>query len=375
MSDVASEPFIKGSADGGTTLGAAPGLLIESKKSVLETGKVYKLLSSPGSVQLQSHGTVDARAANRGERAAIKSWSKSSRANFLRQLSQLDYDELDANGIPGMITLTYPNDWRTVVSTRVQLSKHWRAFAKIWEASWRSPLRSIWKLEFQKRGAPHLHFFTHVPVGTSEHRNRKYRNLGFRDWLSVVWADIVAHPNLLEYQKHLAAGTRVDLARFVNATNRQRITSYFYKHSDSGGYAKDYQHDAPAEWLTSGGTGRFWGYTGLKKRTSTTFLTEQEFVEARRILRKVSASKGYRSRHHRPESREVVDTRTGEVTTVRTKVRRHTFLRTARLHGGFYLSPDGEILGEQMMRAVRHNPFNHAEISAESNRNPRIVEE
>jgi hypothetical protein len=167
-----------------------------------------------------------------------------------------------------------------------------------------------------------------------------------------VWADIVAHPVAIEYSKHLAAGTGIDIAMGINATDPKRISTYVYKHSDVGGKSKDYQHDPPKEWLETGGTGRFWGYTGLHKLVVEHELTDSEFIRLRRELRKLSRSQGNRPRGRQSMTREVIDPRTGEITYRVVKVRRDSFCRTARLYGGFHLSSDGEHLGASMLRAL-----------------------
>jgi hypothetical protein len=71
----------------------------------------------------------------------------------------------------------------------------------------------------------------------------------FRRWLSLTWADIVAHPNAEERRKHRAAGTGVDYAEGIRLTDPCRMAVYFAKYGTAG--RKDYQHHVPREWLTS----------------------------------------------------------------------------------------------------------------------------
>ena len=59
-------------------------------------------------------------------------------------------------------------------------------------------LLALWKLEFQRRGAPHLHLFTVVPDGRTEDGKH------FREWLSAAWAAVVGHQDPEEYRKHHA---------------------------------------------------------------------------------------------------------------------------------------------------------------------------
>jgi hypothetical protein len=70
----------------------------------------------------------------------------------------------------------------------------------------------------------------------------------FRRWLSITWADIVAHPDHEELRKHRAAGTGVDYAEGIRLNDPRRMAVYFAKYGTTG--RKDYQHHVPREWLT-----------------------------------------------------------------------------------------------------------------------------
>lgn len=99
----------------------------------------------------------------------------------------------------------------------------------------------MWKLEFQRRGAPPVHLLIVPPHGVC-------RTIGqsFRLWVSQAWAEIVAHPDPDEYRKHLLAGTGVDFAQGLRSTDPRRVAVYFIKH---GSFAeKAYQHRVPEAW-------------------------------------------------------------------------------------------------------------------------------
>ncbi len=73
---------------------------------------------------------------------------------------------MSSEALPAMITLTYPGDWLTVAPSADAVKRvHFKALAKRWQRNWGHPLRCVWKLEFQRRGAPHLHLFTVPPGG------------------------------------------------------------------------------------------------------------------------------------------------------------------------------------------------------------------
>ena len=63
-------------------------------------------------------------------------------------------------------------------------------------------------------------------VGLSSQR----RWVDFRRWLSITWAEIVAHPDPEERRKHLLAGTGVDYAQGVKLTDPRRMAIYFAKY-------------------------------------------------------------------------------------------------------------------------------------------------
>ena len=139
-----------------------------------------------------------------------------------------------------MVTLTYPGDWLAVAPDGKTVKKHLKAFRKRWERAWGLPLLAVWKLEFQARGAPHVHLFTVVPDGRTE------AGQVFREWLTASWAAVVAHPDPEERRRHQLAGTGTDYAAGLRSRDPRRIAVYFSKH---GLYAaKGYQNEVPVEW-------------------------------------------------------------------------------------------------------------------------------
>ena len=114
-----------------------------------------------------------------------------------------------------MLTLTYPGDWLTVAPDAQRVTLHFQALCKRYERAWGEPLRGPWKKEFQGRGAPHFHISTTPPMGTTtvpDPATGAPIRVDFKRWLSITWADIVAHPDEEQRRRHLAAGTGVDYA-------------------------------------------------------------------------------------------------------------------------------------------------------------------
>jgi hypothetical protein len=209
----------------------------------------------------------------------ITVWSRKSRSRMFRAFCELDYGPLlDRPGIPAMVTLTYPGDWLAVAPDGKAVKKHLKAFRKRWERAWGLPLLAVWKLEFQARGAPHVHLFTVVPDG------RTAGGRQFREWLSSAWAAVVDHPDPDERRRHELAGTGTDYAAGLRSRDPRRIAVYFSKH---GLYAaKGYQNEVPAEWRERGkGPGRFWGVWGLKRCAKAVEVTPQAATMAARVMR------------------------------------------------------------------------------------------
>lgn len=260
----------------------------------------------------------------------ITQWSRKSRARMTRTLCELDYDPLyrDAAGkltgrVPAMVTLTYPGDWLTVAPDGATAKKHLQALAKRYERAWGEPPVAIWKQEFQGRGAPHFHLLMSPPHGTAAVQHdprtgalRAGAGRQFRQWLSEVWADVVDHPDPEQRARHLAAGTGVDFAEGLRASDPKRVAVYFLKHNVAGD--KEYQHVVPPEWQEPGkGPGRFWGYWGLSKAVATVEVTPEDATAAARVMRRWSRAQG----RTRQVTKIRVEQATGRVYYRRTRTR------------------------------------------------------
>jgi hypothetical protein len=198
------------------------------------------------------------------------------------RLCELDYAPMQAGtGLPVMVTLTYPGDWLAVAPDGQAAKKHLRAFLERWHRRWGERLTGVWKLEFQRRGAPHFHVLTTLPAASND----------FRPWLSAAWAAVVGHPDPEERRRHQLAGTGVDFATGLRSRDPRRIAVYFTKH---GTYAaKEYQHVVPEAWQERGkGPGRFWGYWGLAPCRGEVEVTPQLATAAARVMRRWAHAQG-----------------------------------------------------------------------------------
>lgn len=222
----------------------------------------------------------------------IRGWSRKSRSNMVFRLATLDYsDFLSGVETPAMVTLTYPGKWEKVAPDGATVKKHLTSFFKRFERAFGLAWQGVWKLEFQRRGAPHFHLFQTIPqvkagfYRDSSGRGRKMlgEGLNFRAWLAITWADIVSAKGD-DYKNHVLAGTGIDYAEGARARNPRSLAQYFSKH---GSYsAKAYQNEVPELWRESGkSVGRFWGYRGLKPLVRGITITADESIKMARILR------------------------------------------------------------------------------------------
>ena len=342
------------------------------------------------------HETVEKMGPDLPQRV-ITGWSRKSRARMVATLAELDLAPLLLSlEAPAMVTLTYPGRWEPLAPNGATAKKHLLAFFKRYERAWGTRWKGIWKMEFQRRGAPHFHLLMVPPTGTAgEHRRAEYESamadwegggkqgrkprmhacigdgLPFRKWLSLAWADIVGAEGD-ERIRHISAGTAVDYKEGDRARDPKRAAVYFGKHGSFA--AKDYQHKVPDVWLKGQqscrhSVGRFWGYRGLEKVRGAATLTFDEMIFLGRILRKMTTRTRVwdsEKRVHtfrpvlrtemRPRGRViVVRDEHGEVVDAYRKMRRQT-VRARRMTGkngtGFALVNDGIATLDQLRRAL-----------------------
>ncbi len=289
----------------------------------------------------------------------ITEWSRKSRAAMCRTFAELDYTPLvDCGRVPAMVTLTYPGDWESIAPDGASVKRHMMLWRKRFHREYGEPARYIWKLEFQRRGAPHIHLWM-APPDTVGRSGRK-----FRDWLSNVWADVVAHPDPQQRARHLLSGTAVDILNGLRACDPKRLAIYFTKHSSPNQQGdKEYQHIVPEAWRRPGrGPGRFWGVHGLQRATAVVEIAQDAYLTARRIIRRWSRSQAIHGDwSHRfptavvPRMTHVavqrVDSQTGKVGH-RNIRRRRLLCNQGGLAGGYALVNDGPAFASQLAAAL-----------------------
>lgn len=289
----------------------------------------------------------------------ITEWSRKSRSAMCRTFAELDYIPLVESGrIPAMVTLTYPGDWEIVAPDGASVKRHMVLWRKRFQREYGEPARYIWKLEFQRRGAPHIHLWLAPPIS----HGRSGR--GFAQWLSETWAQIVNHPDPVQQARHRLAGTAIDVRSGLKACDPKRLAIYFTKHSSPNlNGDKEYQHIVPELWRQPGrGPGRFWGVYGLKKTIAVVEVAQNAYIAARRIVRRWSrnqavygdsASRFPTAVMPRTATRLVsrLDRETGVVAHRRVR-RRRTLCDQGGLAGGYALVNDGPAFAVQLARAI-----------------------
>lgn len=291
---------------------------------------------SPASVKVSKLSTLPyEKPANYQPRKQITEWSKKSRSNMVAVLCSLNYLPMFENGgIPALITLTYPKNFRTLCPSAKEATRHLKLFRQRYERAY-GKIRAIYKWEFMRSGSPHAHIFI-VPPGDPN----------FRFWLSKTWADIVAEPDPEEYAKHLKAGTGLDYGKGLRSTDPKRLAVYFSKHSSPNREGdKEYQNQVPDFWKEGGSVGRFWGRWGLSVAVATVEVTAEEALFISRTLRKWARA------NVKPRKVVVwrVNTKTGELRKRRVNRRPKRMKRRE----GFCAVNDGSVMGTQLASAVR----------------------
>lgn len=201
-------------------------------------------------VELYKHDAVVIRkgwapASVKTTRSEVTEFSKASRQRLAFIASNTDVT------FTAMMTLTYPlefpNDGKDV-------KRNLNAFLTAARRHFTS-IEYLWFLEFQKRGAPHIHLLTRGVRVSSQTQK----------WLSETWFRICGTGD----PKHLKAGTRLERVRKPDGARRYALK---YTH-------KMRQKAVPAAYRN---VGRFWGHSRSVKPTLTAWhkCTEDDLVGA-----------------------------------------------------------------------------------------------
>jgi hypothetical protein len=163
------------------------------------------------------------------KRGVVAGFSRQSRDRLLQKLAKLKRSEL-----PLFVTLTYPGAYPVHPE---EWKRNMDNFAKRFAR--RFPHAGfVWKLEPQKRGAPHFHLLAwDAELTTIEF------GVALRAWIKQAWYEVVGSGD----ERHLRAGTGVEVVRSF-----QGVIYYASKYMSKPVEVDD-------AW---GNPGRWWGVVG-----------------------------------------------------------------------------------------------------------------
>jgi hypothetical protein len=199
---------------------------------------------------------------NPAKRGRITIFSRKARQRIMRLLSTIDISKVI--GRPIFLTLTYPGNYSKDYKTWKRdldnfLKRLYRSYPDI---------SAIWKLELQKRGAPHFHLMLF-----NVNRSRKYiNNKVLSSKIAIDWFEVVGSND----ERHLKAGINYQPVETYRAV-RGYISKYVAKLPDDKNNDIDYDH-----------LGRYYGVHNREKLPISEVeveLSAEEFHYLRRIAR------------------------------------------------------------------------------------------
>jgi hypothetical protein len=183
------------------------------------------------------------------KRGIVKDFSIESRQRLQRLLASINQD---VAGLPTFLTLTYPFEYSLQWEVwKRDLDVFFRSFRRKWPRAW-----GVWRLEFQKRGAPHFHLLLwdgpiiEEPMEVYSPKKKKMvwignpgneNNKELFQWFSSTWYRVVGSGD----GKHLKAGTRIEPIQSWNGV-------FYYT-------SKYLAKMTEGNFVPEGYAGRYWG--------------------------------------------------------------------------------------------------------------------
>jgi hypothetical protein len=199
-----------------------------------------------------------------GIRGEVKGFSNDSRLRLMRLVAGIKRDAK----LPAFVTLTYPNSFPDARSSKKHLDTFFKRFTRAFPGH-----GSIWKLEPQKRGAPHYHILTW--------------NLDLdqvKEFIPGAWFDIAGAGDI----KHL----KWHRGEFEN----QHCVQQVYSYNGVMRYASKYLGKTfEVEGWQS--VGRYWGVVGRSNVPLGELIqqevTRKKAIEIMRYQRRFTGRKGH----------------------------------------------------------------------------------
>lgn len=198
-----------------------------------------------------------------GIRAPITTFSRKSRGKLLLRMAQLhDCDR------GHFITLTYPGQYP---DDPLIFKRDLAVWVKRLRRKYPTA-RGIWRLEFQRRGAPHYHLLV---FGIDE----TVGNL--REWCALTWYQVVGSGDT----RHLRAGIRVD--KIENRAHAMRYAAKYCAKDGGqdlkGDYGRRWGHFGACDFSPISQTSLTWGqYAGIQ-RSILSWLNSRTDTKGRKL--------------------------------------------------------------------------------------------
>ena len=197
-----------------------------------------------------------------------------------RQRLRLFLAMMERACLPFMLTLTYPGEFSTD-------DRQWKADLRAWFARLKRQyphVAAVWKLEFQKRGAPHFHLFLwgiEMDECWSDRAKANPVNQmsvacygDFRSWAERAWYEVVGSND----PRHLRAGTN-----FQRIQKPGRLMNYV------AGYVSKEDQSLPGQKV-----GRYWGCHNRSKlpiaEVEQKPMERGDYIALRRMARRFQRS-------------------------------------------------------------------------------------
>jgi hypothetical protein len=213
-----------------------------------------------------------------GKRGRIHGFSQASRGRLTDKLMAIPWRDLVGSDRHAsrsdsvLLTLTYPECWPGDWDTwKSQLDAFRRSLSRVRDHGF----AAVWRMEYQKRGAPHFHILLMFDDEVSI--------AAFGAWARRTWARIVGAADL----EHLRHGADVR-PLYAPAGDERRLMHYLIKYLGK-----------PDDGERFGG--RIWGaWYEIPQviRAAVSFNTRQSFVEFQRRLRRWGKHSRYLRRVH-----------------------------------------------------------------------------
>lgn len=238
-----------------------------------------------------------------GERGRVQGFSAASRRRLMASLGSQDHTQV---AVGSLVTLTYPGEWPgDPARWKRDLDAWLKRLARKHPMSW-----CWWKLEPQKRGAPHYHLLV-FGAGRLD-----------REFVSRSWFEVVASGD----ERHLQAGTNVQ-----TMASQRAVMCYAAKYC-----CKPVDPAAAAVWNHPG---RWWGVQGrerVPRRVERWVVSEAGWLAIRRLMRRWEA-RASRHRVYRRADGPSAKRRVG----VRVLFPGDELVRLVQFHGGRLLWSSG----------------------------------